>query len=524
LANRSKDVLFRFLLDDKQKSKFAGIRQEASKTQSKFSQLSGGAKALVGGMAALGATKVVQFLSEATRAAIEDNASQVQLKVALQNTTGATNAQVAATEDWIDKTTRATGVTDDELRPALANLVRATGDVDEAQRQMGDAMDIATAKGLPLEAVTTAMAKAANGNVGAMGRLGLKVRDASGAFLAYDEILTEANRTMGGATAEAADSAEGRIRRLNVTIDEAKESIGGALIPILADLATQGTNTMKVMGFLGDKIGDLLPGSEGLGSSIMEWVGPLAVSGQLMEIAAGMVDDLTAAEEANNAVVLVSADRYDDMSGSVEDATAALQDQADELRAQMDPTFNLIDKTNDLADAQTDVGEARDKYGDGSPEHLEALRKEAEAFYNLQAAQLSADGTVSREQYEANLRAMGTKTSHEIDLMMAEFDRLDGLTVDTTINVNLKGRGASTFSDSIKQIGKAKGGPVHAGHAYTVGEDGEETFVPDQDGTIIPHGVGGGGPVTNVYLHMATLVDSGRVVREMLEMARRRGG
>ncbi len=40
--------------------------------------------------------------------------------------------------------------------------------------------------------------------------------------------------------------------------------------------------------------------------------------------------------------------------------------------------------------------------------------------------------------------------------------------------------------------GKASGGNVSAGRPYIVGEIGEELFVPEQDGYIVPHGMFGG--------------------------------
>ena len=45
---------------------------------------------------------------------------------------------------------------------------------------------------------------------------------------------------------------------------------------------------------------------------------------------------------------------------------------------------------------------------------------------------------------------------------------------------------------------RANGGPVSAGTAYTVGEVGPETFVPQTNGYILPNGVGQGGGVTVV--------------------------
>jgi hypothetical protein len=523
MAGNKRNVFLDFIVNDRQaRQGLQGVATEAGKTQSRFQQLSGGAKALVGGFAALAATKIIGFLGDAAAAAAEDQKAQELLALAVQNSTSATDADIEKMEEWIKKTSLATGVADDELRPALAELARTTGDLETAQETLGVAMDIAAAKGIPLETVTKAIGKAALGNIGALGRLGVATKDAEGKTMTFEDTLAEAARTMGGATATAADTAAGKMKILQVRMDEAKESIGNALIPILADLAQQGSDTMKVMEFLGEKIGDLLPVSEGFGSKIMDWIGPLAISGQLMEIAAGKVDELTAAAEEAEHPVQALKDNFRYMADETAAATTALQDFESEVRSQMDPMFNLIKKTNDLADAQTDVAEARDEYGDGSPEHLEALRKEAEAFYGLKAAQLEADGTVSREQYEANLRAMGTKTSHEIDLMMAEFDRLDGRIIDTTINVNLKGRGASTWSDSLKGV-KAAGGPVSAGGAYLVGEKGPEVLqMGSQGGNIIPNNKlsGGGGATTNITIHATDL--STRTLKELQEMARRR--
>jgi hypothetical protein len=95
----------------------------------------------------------------AAQAAAEDEAGQVKLAAALARTTGATAAQDAAVEAWITKQEFATGVSDDELRPALAKLASATGDVGEAQSLLTLAMDISAASGKSLEAVTSARSR-----------------------------------------------------------------------------------------------------------------------------------------------------------------------------------------------------------------------------------------------------------------------------------------------------------------------------------------------------------------------------
>jgi hypothetical protein len=110
---------------------------------------------------------------DAVKGAVEDEASQKKLATALRNTTKATDEQIAATEDYISKTQLRYGVSDVKLRASLANLVRATGDVTQAQKLKNLAFDISVATGKDLETVSLALAKASLGNLGALTKLGV---------------------------------------------------------------------------------------------------------------------------------------------------------------------------------------------------------------------------------------------------------------------------------------------------------------------------------------------------------------
>ncbi len=110
---------------------------------------------------------------DGVKAALEDEKAQRILALTLENTTKATKAQIAAVEDYITETALATGVTDDQLRPALSRLVRSTKDTEEAQRLLSLALDISSATGKPLEAIANSLGKAYDGNTNALGRLGL---------------------------------------------------------------------------------------------------------------------------------------------------------------------------------------------------------------------------------------------------------------------------------------------------------------------------------------------------------------
>ena len=169
-------------------------------------------------------------LFKAAQAAAEDQKSQALLADQLVKTTGATTAQIRQVEDFIDVTQRATGIADDQLRPAIATLTRATGDSTKAQELLGLALDISAGSGKELETVTLALAKGVNGNVGAFTRLGIpldanivKTKD----FAAAQEVLA---KQFGGASTVAANTFEGQMKRLGIIIGEAVETIGYAIL------------------------------------------------------------------------------------------------------------------------------------------------------------------------------------------------------------------------------------------------------------------------------------------------------
>ena len=188
--------------------------------------------AFVAAAAAAGAY-AVKIGIEGVKAAIEDEKAQTQLALALENATGATKGQIAATEQSILQMSLATGVADDQLRPALARLVRSTSDTEKAQELLATALDVATATGKPLETVANALGKAYDGNTAALGKLGIGLSSAELKTMKFTDVQDKLSSLFGGAAARNADTYAGRIARMNVAFDEAKETIGFALLPIL---------------------------------------------------------------------------------------------------------------------------------------------------------------------------------------------------------------------------------------------------------------------------------------------------
>jgi len=239
-----------------------GLTQAGDDTDSFGSKLgSFGAKAgaafAVAGAAALAYAGVL--LVDGVKSAIEDEAAQAKLATTLENVTGATDAQIAATESWITTQGLSLGITDDELRPALERLTRATGDVSEAQKLASLAFDISAGTGKSLEAVSNALGKAVEGNTGALGKLGIGISAADLKSMSLEEITSKLAETFGGQATEKAETFAGKMDRLKLAFDEGKETVGSFVLDAITPLVTLFVNkVIPVVTELAGEVGDSL--------------------------------------------------------------------------------------------------------------------------------------------------------------------------------------------------------------------------------------------------------------------------
>ena len=183
--------------------------------------------------AAAAITGIAVALGDATKAAVEDAQEQAKLKVSLQNVTGASDAQVKATEDQISAMSRASGIADTDYRKALEALVRGTKDVGVAMKDMNLVMDISTATGMDSATVADALAKAYQGNFKALRTLSPEMSAMIKEGASLDEVMAVLGGTFGGAVAANAETAAGKLAIMKNSIGETKESIGAALLPVL---------------------------------------------------------------------------------------------------------------------------------------------------------------------------------------------------------------------------------------------------------------------------------------------------
>lgn len=184
------------------------------------------------------------YAAKAIRNALDDEAAQRKLTETLKASTSATDAQIASVGAWIDKTSLAIGVTDDQLRPAFSRLARSTNDVEEAQKLLNLSLDISAATGKPLETVANALGKAYDGNAASLGRLGLGLDANLLKSKDTNAIMEQLTRTFGNFAENEAETTAKKFERVKIAIDEAQESIGAALLPVVERFATFLLNVM----------------------------------------------------------------------------------------------------------------------------------------------------------------------------------------------------------------------------------------------------------------------------------------
>jgi len=186
--------------------------------------------------AAVGAAATAFALS-AVKAAAEDEKARKSLEQTIRANTQATEQQIAAIDTYIDKQSIATATTDDVLRPALSRLIRSTNDVTKAQELLSLAQEISTATGKPLETVANALGKSFDGQNAALGKLGLGIDAATLKSMSHEEIMQRLKGTYKGFIDNEATNAEFKFQQLTIALDQTKEKIGLALLPIVKEFA-----------------------------------------------------------------------------------------------------------------------------------------------------------------------------------------------------------------------------------------------------------------------------------------------
>jgi hypothetical protein len=437
-----------------------------------FSKKAGLAFAAAGAAAAAYAGKL---LIDGVKAAIEDEAAQAKLATTLKNVTGATNAQIAATEDYITKTALATGITDDELRPSLDRLLRSTLNVTEAQRLQQIALDVSAGSGKSLTATTEAIAKALDGNFGALKKLGVPLDENIIKTKDFDAAMLALSTTFNDQASIQANTFAGKMLRLNVAFDEAKETVGAyvldAITPLISSFVDKG-----------------IPAISAFADTLGKTLGPAFET-----IFKVIRDDVLPVFKAWWSFL------YNDVIPAI---GAVVTPILEGLRF----AFDTIKKA--ITENATELKPLNDGF--------RALWE----FVKTYLAPLMGNN------FKLALQGIAVLVS----TLIVGFSQLVGFLNQAysqmTNIVNLINRNKGIFLGQAGAIGsiigafgggKAAGGPVRSGTSYLVGERGPELFTPNSSGMITPNNRLGGGNTT-INLNVTGAIDPEGTARSIINV------
>jgi len=181
-------------------------------------------------LAVYSAQKILSFGKQSVKAFAEDDKAAKALGTTLKNLGLAYGSNIGTVNGFISRLEQQTGVLDDELRPAMDRLLRATGDVTKSQELLGLALDISAGTGKSLTQVSQSLQKAYLGQTQALGRLGVGLTKAELSTSTFEQIQTRLSELFAGQAAAAADTYAGSLAKLTVAGNNAKETIGKGLI------------------------------------------------------------------------------------------------------------------------------------------------------------------------------------------------------------------------------------------------------------------------------------------------------
>jgi hypothetical protein len=317
------------------------------------------------------AQNVIDFFKDSAAAALEDDKAVRSLNQTLENV--GFGAAAASVQDFVDRLQRATGVSDGELRPALDRLLRSTSSIEEAEKALSLALDVSAGSGKSLQAVADSLGKAYDGNTAGLGRLGIGLDKATLATGDMNKITAAIAKTFDNQASVAAESFQGKINRVTVAVDEAKEAIGYALLNAIDDVSNS------------------LGGTTGLTTLIDDFgkrtAGAVTGLGYLVDTVASLKWVVDKARMA------------------IEDMTPALRFVIDGIIRTLNPLGVLIDGLNDVRTAYDQANGAAEDSAKSSGMSANAL-----STLRLQAQQTAIEQQklAAEEDKASNARKTGT--------------------------------------------------------------------------------------------------------------------
>ena len=206
-----------------------------------------GLKSAIGAIGiGIGVSQVTNLLIDSAKAASADAKSTLLLNTQLEKNAKATKTQIKQADKFVEKLSLQTGILDDDLRPSFGKLARATGSVQKAQDLLSLSLDASVVAGKPLDSVASAMAKAFNGNTGALIRMFPELKKSK-------DLFGDLKKEVEGAAVQQADP----FMKFNNSIDILKEKLGAVVLPLIVDFVTEMTKPGGIVETVGKFFDDM---------------------------------------------------------------------------------------------------------------------------------------------------------------------------------------------------------------------------------------------------------------------------
>jgi len=263
------------------------------------STLEKGVKRLGGALAAtFGAQQLLKFAKNAAKAFIEDEQAAVRLAQSVKNLGLA--FETPRIEEFISQLSKASGVTDDQLRPSMQKLLQTTGSVAKSTELLTQALDISRGSGVDFETVVEDLTKAYVGQTRGLNKYKLGLTQAELKTASFADLQAKLTKQFSGANAAYLETYAGKLGILSNAAGEASEIIGKSLVDSLSILAGEGNTVqpladsmLELATYIGEVITGLatmiaefkkLPGVDKYLTDVWPKIVEFSMPGQLLEI------------------------------------------------------------------------------------------------------------------------------------------------------------------------------------------------------------------------------------------------
>jgi hypothetical protein len=192
--------------------------------------------------ATFGAQQLLKFAKNAAKAFIEDEQAATRLAQSVKNLGLA--FETPRIEQFISQLSKASGVTDDQLRPSMQKLLQTTGSVAKSTELLTQALDISRGSGVDFETVVQDLSAAYVGQTRGLRKYSLGISQAELKTMSFADVQARLTKQFSGANAAYLETYAGKMQILSTAAGEAQETIGKGLVESLSLLAGEG-NTIQ---------------------------------------------------------------------------------------------------------------------------------------------------------------------------------------------------------------------------------------------------------------------------------------